>query len=513
MIQPIPLDSVPSTPDTPKPPSRQATVNSYESNNSNKKIRVREQNRNLSIRSRKSAKSYQSHRRENRLPWVLAPLARRVLQKTQSLVSIKMPPSNPLSEEEIDKKLGEIYDIARTDTSRPKTLQPFWDQYCDWLKFGKDHEDSQSQIEYWTAKDGFLDLNKLLKESKRAPISRTKFQSHMKLPDRVRYLSTLSNNLLNTKLGILTYFQVIFLLLQYTLNIVFISQQLNDVINFNADSLQESVSKGINLPKTREEYIKSSIGIGYLLEFSFLATLIFTTILQLITFITTTSIMNKGIVFLNFIVNIQKTAEFSLFKFIHLLNPSSYIMKFHEPPLLDFISNAVKFTLRKPTYEPKVVLIYKLFYTFIVKPIFSLLGLMALYIKLLQVSTSLEWLNRLNYDTSVFVESWNNYNYILNFLGLANNIAGLYGLQPHEERQAFFVNHKIFEFDFVYSLLEHFQENQFYKGYWNLTLYAVGIDYKDLIEIFWEEVYGPDTVESIEMIFVTDPVEIISTES
>ncbi|CAI2182535.1 2666_t:CDS:1 [Funneliformis geosporum] len=420
-----------------------------------------------------------------------------------------MPPSNQLPEDEINQKLREIYVIAKTDTSRPRTLQPFWDQYCDWLKIGKIF-DSQSQVEYGIAKGEFRDLNKRLKESNQAPISITNFQSHMQLPECVRYLSSLSNKLLKTKLGALTYFKVLFLLLQYILNIVFISQQLNELIDFNADSLQESISKDINLPKTREEYFKSSIGIGYLLEFSFLATLIFTTILQLITFLITTSIINKGIAFLNFIENIQKTAEFSLFKFIHLLNPSSYIMEFHEPPLLKFITNAVKFTLRKPNYElKKFVLIYKLFYTFIVKPIFSLLGLMALYIKLIQVSTSLEWLNRLNY-ASLFVESWNHYTYLLNFLGLANNIAGLYGLQPNEERQAFFDIHKIHEYDFVYSLID--QKKQFYKRYWNLTLYAVGIDYKDLIEIFWDEVYGPDDDEPlVEM--VSEPLEIISTES
>ena len=139
----------------------------------------------------------------------------------------------------------------------------------------------------------------------------------------------------------------------------------------------------------------------------------------------------------------------------------------------------------------KIIQFYKIFYTLIIKPLFSLLGLMALYIKLVQVSNSLEWLNRLNYDASVFIECWNNYTYIINFLGLANNIAGLYGLQPNEERQAFFINHRIHEYDFIHSLIfKYFQNNQFYKGCWNLTLYTIGIDYKDLIEIFWETVYG-----------------------
>ena len=77
------------------------------------------------------------------------------------------------------------------------------------------------------------------------------------------------------------------------------------------------------------------------------------------------------------------------------------------------------------------------------------MGLIALYIKLLQVSASLAWLNRLNYDASVFIEYWNHFSYIIGFLGLANNIAGLYGLSPSEERQTFFINHRIHEYDFL----------------------------------------------------------------
>jgi len=446
----------------------------------------------MSTKSPRSPKSYRSRRRKKHLPWVLAPLVRMV---TQSIVSITTPSSAnpPLPDDEIDKELQEIYYRAKTDTSKQRILQPFWYEYCEWLKVCKNLEDSQSQIEYWTAKEEFFRLNRVLKnELNYAPIPRTRFQ--FQIPECVEYLSTLTDTLVSKKLGALTHSKVIFLLLQYTLNIVFISQQLNQLIDFDGNSLQGSISKSIALPKTRNEYIKSSIGVGSLVEFTFLSILIVITIFQLILFFISKSDLNKGILFLNFIINIQKTAEFSLFKFIHFLNPSSYITKFHEPPLLDFISDVVKFTLRLPKYEPKIIQFYKIFYTLIIKPLFSLLGLMALYIKLVQVSTSLEWLNRLNYDTSVFIECWNNYTYIINFLGLANNIAGLYGLQPSEGRQAFFINHRIHEYDFIYALLaEYFQNNQFYKGCWNLTLYTIGIDYKDLIEIFWETVYGEFT--------------------
>ena len=59
----------------------------------------------------------------------------------------------------------------------------------------------------------------------------------------------------------------------------------------------------------------------------------------------------------------------------------------------------------------------------------------------------------------------------------------------------FFINHRIHEYDFVYTLLTKYsQNNQMFKGYWNIALYSVGIDYKDLNDFFWEIVYdeSPD---------------------
>src|SRR3954453_8058749 len=178
-------------PTTSTPKTRQATLDSNKSDKAIVRRHPQNRNRTLSgissIRSQKSAKSYRSYWKRNRLPWVLvsSPLARRTMQTTQSMISIIVPSLiNSLSDTEI---LQEIYHRAQNDASNQRTLQSFWDKYCDWLKICKNLEDSQSQIEYWTAKDEFNKLNKHLRDHDREPIPKMKFQPPM--PENVEYLS------------------------------------------------------------------------------------------------------------------------------------------------------------------------------------------------------------------------------------------------------------------------------------------------------------------------------------
>ena len=50
-------------------------------------------------------------------PWILAPLARRTIQTTKSMISMKLP-TNSLSDTEI---LQEIYHSAKTDLLNQRT--------------------------------------------------------------------------------------------------------------------------------------------------------------------------------------------------------------------------------------------------------------------------------------------------------------------------------------------------------------------------------------------------------
>src|SRR5436853_6355102 len=192
---------------------RQLTL---ESNKSDKRRRSQKRKRTLSsissfisTKSQRSTRSYRSYWKRNHLPWVLAPLARRTIQTTQSIISVTMPPLKNLSD---DENLQKIYDRAKTDTTNQRTLQTFWNEYCEWLKICKNLEDSQSQIEYWTAKDDFLQLNKYLKDQINCkPIPKTNFQPPM--PESVKYLNELSDKLVTTKLGLLTYLKFFFLIL------------------------------------------------------------------------------------------------------------------------------------------------------------------------------------------------------------------------------------------------------------------------------------------------------------
>src|SRR5947208_1232405 len=109
-------------------------------NKSNNKITRKRRNQTFSsfssIISTRSRRSYRSYGRNSHLPWVLTPLARRIIPTTQNMISITMPP-NQISDTEI---LQRIYDGAQINTSNPRTLQNFWDEYCVWLKFCKNLE-------------------------------------------------------------------------------------------------------------------------------------------------------------------------------------------------------------------------------------------------------------------------------------------------------------------------------------------------------------------------------------
>ena len=137
-------------PTTSTPKTRQATIDSNKSDKTVVRRRPQIRNRTLSgissTRSQRSARSYRSYWKRNHLPWILSLLTRRTLHATQSIISITVSPLiNSFSDTEI---LQEIYHRAKTDTSNQRTLQPFWDEYCEWLKICKNLEDSQSQVEY-----------------------------------------------------------------------------------------------------------------------------------------------------------------------------------------------------------------------------------------------------------------------------------------------------------------------------------------------------------------------------
>ncbi|CAG8564882.1 2827_t:CDS:2 [Racocetra fulgida] len=181
-----------------------------------------------------------------------------------------------------------------------------------------------------------------------------------------------------------------------------------------------------------------------------------------------------------------------------------------QPPIptttqyLNMITDLVKFQFHHKQWEPQVALIYKLFYAVIARPTFLVLGLVALYIKLLLVSRSLAWIQQLTFDLpSVWKSLVDNPFYLITFLGLANNIAGLYGIPSTEERQAFYENHRIHEYDFINALMHEFDKQKCWKGFWNVTLYTVGVNSRDLNDIFWESIYNDNP-----NIFDEDEVQI-----
>ncbi|RIB09506.1 hypothetical protein C2G38_264550 [Gigaspora rosea] len=457
----------------------------------------------VSMNTFRTKRSYSHNNRHNRqcgiVSWIFMPLRRGSFlsfYKSHSFhndISFKNISIKQLNEQEIQEQLQKAYQKASDDPSasiEPRQLIQFWQDYCIWLSKCKNLEDSQSQREYWTAKEEFKKLNRAIKKDlNQNRISWAQFQPP--IPKTTQYLSSFANKLIDEKLGLIAYLKWLVLLGQLLLNIVFITRQFELVINFpENDPISDMlVSSGIS---NRNEFIRSATGIGFTLEFAFLLVLLMVVFGNLLTLILSHSILNRVILFQNTIKIIQEIAEFSLFKFIHFLNLSAFVNEFHEPPSLDLITDLVKFKFKQKQWEPYVAFIYKLFYTIIARPTFLILGLVALYIKLLLVSKSLVWIQQLKFDLpTVWKELVENPFSLIIFLGLANNIAGLYGIPSMEERQAFFENHRIHEYDFTNALMHEFvKQNKRCRGFWNIALYTVGVNSRDLNDIFWESIYG-----------------------
>ncbi|CAG8460617.1 12751_t:CDS:1 [Ambispora gerdemannii] len=134
-------------------------------------------------------------------------------------------------------------------------------------------------------------------------------------------------------------------------------------------------------------------------------------------------------------------------------------------------------------------IIYKILYSLLARPLLILLGLIALYVKSLQVTTSLKWVQSLSFTNHFINDLFQDPSHVLSFLGLANNIAGLYGLALEDDRTMFFEHVRIHEYDFLHALLNGFMQEQCI-GYWNVVIYLVAIKSRDLNEVFWEAVYG-----------------------
>ncbi|CAG8641610.1 4043_t:CDS:2, partial [Cetraspora pellucida] len=389
----------------------------------------------------KRSHSY-NHRQCGHMYWILMPLYRRTSytsRSSHSNISFKSIPKKWLNDQEIQEQLEKIYQKASDEPSvsiKPRQLTEFWQDYCIWLSKCKNLEDSQSQREYWIAKEEFKELNRAIKKDlNQNQIPWAQFQPP--IPTTTQYL--------------------------------IIGFPENDPIS------NMFVTSGLH---TRDEFIRSATGIGFTLEFAFLIALVMAVFGNFFTFIISHSILNKVILFQNTIKIIQEISEFSLFKFIHFLNPSAFVNEFNEPPSLDMITDLVKFQFHQKQWGSQVALIYKLFYAIIARPTFLVLGLVALYIKLLLVSRSLAWIQQLTFDLpTVWKSLVDNPFYLITFLGLANNIAALYGIPSTEERQAFFENHRIHEYDFINALMHEFvKQNRRWKGFWNVALYTIGVN-------------------------------------
>src|SRR5205085_650694 len=134
-------------------------------------------------------------------------------------------------------------------------------------------------------------------------------------------------------------------------------------------------------------------------------------------------------------------------------------------------------------WESFCVGVYKILYTLVVRPILAFLGVLALYVKLLQVMSSLQYFSTLTFSASFIHNIFDNSSHLFNFMGLANNIAGLYGRQREDERTIFFDAIRIHEYDFLHAMLRDFIETEkYWCGYWNIILYSISIGCDDLRE-------------------------------
>ncbi|CAG8549450.1 2916_t:CDS:1 [Paraglomus occultum] len=454
-----------------------------------------------------------------RIPWVLAPLAR-----FSSRAHHEPPPlSIDIPREQINAHLETIYRNASLDTSIDpscqRTLKPFWTSYNTWLKRCKNLEDSQSQIEYWRARREFLRLNRNLTTGfKHKPIPWNMF--HPPLPDSVQYLKAMARAVViqQNRMGIKL--QLILLVAQLALNVVFITRQFINAINFVPSPIGLNTTANdiiIQMPKTHEDYIRSATGIGTFVEFAVLCIHVMVGLAQIIIFFNAHTLLNKGLAVENLVIAVQKTATFSLFRFIHLLNPARFVTEFHDPPFLEIFTDIVKFNLhRSSEWQSKFRRAYQIVYALICRPILITLGLLAFYVKLLQVSVALSFFSQLNLGTSAIGELFNSPTSVLTFLGLANNVASLYGIPLEDDRKLFFDHVRIHEYDLLHAMLltscssnsdepsDHEEPDRdlvradlpigikghVWSGYWNVVLFAIGIGGKELVNAFWNNVYG-----------------------
>ncbi|CAG8597334.1 8876_t:CDS:1 [Ambispora leptoticha] len=375
-----------------------------------------------------------------------------------------------VAESKIEEYIKIIYkEVASKTTLTQRPLKDFWSSYANYLKTTQNLDHSRSQNEYWDCKKNFSEFVK--KQGHNKKVGWKEFQPP--LPSTVSFLQTMARNLVEEKLGLHSCGHFVLLIGQLALNITFITRQSINSINPSSN-------------------LVSATGLGHLIEFAILLVHFILAFVHLLAFILSHSVLNKGIAFLNLAVVLQSTANFSLFKFIHYMNPSTFITEFHDPPFIDTLTDFVKFTLNKPEWEQTYRITHKILYSLLARPLLILLGLIALYVKLLQVTSSLIWLQSLNFTNHVINDLFQNPSHVLSFLGLANNIAGLYGLDPADNRTMFFDHVRIHEYDFLHALLSGFMgdKRQYWIGYWNVLLYSIAIENRDLTEVFWEAVYG-----------------------
>ncbi|CAG8496565.1 9576_t:CDS:2 [Ambispora gerdemannii] len=365
------------------------------------------------------------------------------------------------------EQIERIYkNVASETTLIQRPLRDFWKSYANYLKTTQNLDHSRSQNEYWDWRKKFVEF---VKKNEQKKIGWNEFQPP--LPSTVLFLQTMAKTLVEEKLGLHSYGHVVLLIGQLALNIAFITRQFIDTLDktkvldviIDSNHTSNAISF-ITHNSTHQEYLTSATGL----------------------------VLNKGIEFQNLVIVLQKIATFSLFKFIHYMKPSTFITEFHDPPFIDTATDFVKFTISKPEWERNFRKTHKILYSLLARPLLILLGLIALYVKLLQVTSSLQWFQSLSLTNHLIDNLYQNPSHVLSFLGLANNIAGLYGLEPEDDRTMFFEHVRVHEYDFLHALLSGFmrEERQYWIGYWQIMLYSVAIKSQDLNEAFWESVYG-----------------------